>query len=123
MLVTTINNGYQLQQLFREYERENYFSPEGFDALYDYLDEYSDRMREPFMVDVIGICGDFTEYESYKELYNDYSYSYNNKSKTFDELETDNELDDFKEWLNDNTLVIEVADYKGDVMGIIIQCF
>lgn len=123
MLVTTINNGCQLQQLFREYGRENYFSPEGFDALYDYLDEYSDATGEPLEIDVIGICGDFTEYESYKELYNDYSYSYNNESKTFDELETDSELDDFKEWLNDNTLVIEVTDYKGDVIGIIIQCF
>ena len=123
MLVTTIDNGYQLQQLFREYGRENCFSPEGFDALYDYLDEYSDDMGEPFAVDVIAICGEFTEYESYKELYNDYSYSYNNSSKSFEELEADNELDDFKEWVNDSTLVIEVTNYKGDVTGIIIQCF
>ena len=123
MLVTTIDNGCQLQQLFREYGRENYFSPEGFDALYDYLDEYSNDIGEPFKVDVIAICGEFTEYESYKELYNDYSYSYNNSSKSFDELETANELDDFKEWLNDSTIVIEVTDYKDDVIGIIIQCF
>ena len=123
MLVTTIGNGCQLQQLFREYGRENYFSPEGFDALYDYLDEYSNDIGEPFKVDVIAMCGEFTEYESYKELYNDYSYSYNNSSKSFDELETANELDDFKEWLNDSTIVIEVTDYKDDVIGIIIQCF
>ena len=123
MLVTTIDSGCQLQQLFREYGRENYFSPEGFDALFDYLDEYSNEMSEPFKVDVIGICGDFTEYESYRELYNDYSYSYNEESKSFNELVTDNELDDFKEWVSDNTLVIEVTDYKDDVTGIIIQCF
>ena len=123
MLVTTIGNGCQLQQLFREYGRENYFSPEGFDALYDYLDKYSNDIGEPFKVDVIAMCGEFTEYESYRELYNDYSYSYNNSSKSFDELETANELDDFKEWLNDSTIVIEVTDYKDDVIVIIIQCF
>lgn len=123
MLVTTINNGCQLQQLFREYGRESYFSPEGFDALFDYLDKYSDETDEPFVVDVMAICGDFTEYESYRELYNDYSYSYNRKSKSFEELVTDNELDNFKEWVSDSTLVIEVTDYKGDVIGIIIQCF
>lgn len=123
MLITTIDNGCQLQQLFREYGRENYFSPEGFDALYDYLDEYSDEMSEPFVVDVIAICCDFTEYESYKGLYNDYSYSYNKESKSFEQLEADNELDDFKKWIGDRTTLIEVTDYKDDIIGIIIQCF
>lgn len=123
MLVTTIDNGYQLEQLFRECGRENYFSYEGFNALYDYLDEYSDEVGEDFKVDVIALCCDFTEYSGWEELYDNYSYSYNNESKTFEELEEDNELDDFKEWIQDRTTVIEVTDYKNNVVGIIIQNF
>lgn len=123
MLVTTIDNAYQLEELFRKYGRENHFSYEGFNALYDYLDEYSDEMNEPFEVDVIALCCDFTEYSDWEELYNNYSYSYNDKSKTFEELEEDGELDNFKEWVQDRTTVIEVTDYKNNIVGIIIQNF
>ena len=123
MLVTTIDNGYQLEQLFRECGRETHFSYEGFNALYDYLEEYSDEVGEDFKVDVIALCCDFTEYSGWKELYENYSYSYNNESKTFEELEEDDELDDFKEWVQDRTTVIEVTDYKNNIVGIIIQCF
>ena len=123
MLVTTIDNSYQLEQLFRECGRENHFSYEGFNALYDYLDEYSDEVGEDFKVDVIAICCDFTEYESWEDLYNNYSYSYNNESETFEELEKNNGLDDFKEWVQDRTIVIEAKDYKGSLVGVIVQCF
>lgn len=123
MLVTTIDNAYQLEQLFRECGRENHFSYEGLNALYDYLDEYSDEVGEDFKVDVIALCCDFTEYSGWEELYNNYSYSYNNESKTFEELEEDNELDDFKEWVQDRTTVIDVTDYKNNIVGIIIQNF
>ena len=123
MLVTTIDNAYQLEQLFKECGRENHFSPEGFDALYDYLYDYSEDVGENFNIDVIAICCDFTEYSGWEELYNNYSYSYNNESKTFEELEEDNELNDFIKWVQDRTTVIEVTDYKNNLVGIIIQCF
>lgn len=123
MLVTTIDNAYQLEQLFREYGREKHFSYAGFNALYDYLEEYSEGTGEDFKIDVIALCGDFTEYESWEEIYNNYSYSYNSESKTFEELEEEGELDDFKEWVQDRTEVIECTNYEDNVVGIIIQCF
>lgn len=123
MLVTTIDNAYQLEQLFRECGRGDHFSYEGFDALYDYLEEYSDCTGEDFKIDVIALCCDFTEYESWEDLYNDYSYSYNDKSKTFEELEEEGELDDFKEWVQNRTTVIKCTDYKNNLVGIIIQYF
>ena len=123
MLVTTIDNAYQLEQLFREYGREDHFSYEGFNALYNYLEEYSECTGEDFKIDVIALCCDFTEYESWEKIYNDYSYSYNNESKTFEELEEESELEDFKEWVENRTTVIECTDYQDNVVGIIIQCF
>lgn len=123
MLVTTIDNAHQFEQLFREYGREDHFSYEGFKALYDYLEEFSECIGENYKIDVIALCCDFTEYESWEKIYNDYSYSYNNESKTFEELEEEDELDDFKEWVQDRTTVIECTDYEDNVVGIIIQCF
>ena len=119
MLVTTIDNGYQLEQLFRECGREKHFSIEGFDALYDYLYDYSEDVGEDFKVDVIALCCDFTEYSDWEELYNEYSYSYNNEEESWED--TDQEV--FKEWVQDRTTVIEVTDYKNNLVGIIIQCF
>lgn len=43
---------------FKEYGREDNFSREALDALYDYLEE----IDENFELDVIGICCDYTEY-------------------------------------------------------------
>ena len=123
MLVRTIDNAYQLEQLFRECGREDHFSYEGINALYDYLEELSDCTGEDFKVDVIALCCDFTEYENWEELYNNYSSSYNDKSKTFEELEEQDELDNFKEWVQDNTTVIEITNYKNNVVGVIVQCF
>ena len=119
MLVTTINNAYQLERLFREYGRENHFSYGGFDALYNHLDEFSNEIGEPFEVDVIGLCCDFTEYSGWEELYNNYSYSYNNKKEGWE----DTDRESFMEWVNERTTVIEVTNYKNDIVGVIIQNF
>lgn len=119
MLVTTIDNGYQLEQLFKECGRDNHFSYYGYQAMYDYLDQLSDDMGEDFKVDVIAICCDFTEYSDWEELYNEYTYSYNNEEETWEE--TDQEA--FKEWIQNNTTVIECTDYKDNLAGVIIQCF
>lgn len=119
MLVTTIDNGYQLEQLFREYGRANHFSYEGFNALYDYLYDFSEDIGEDFKIDVIALCCDFTEYSDWEEVYQNYSYSYNRESGSWCEINQD----DFIEWVHDRTQVIECCNYKNELVGIILQCF
>lgn len=119
MLVTTIDNSYQLEQLFKDYGREHHFSYEGFQALYDYLDQFSEDIGEDVKIDVIALCCDFTEYDSWEELYKNYSYSYNREAEDWE----DTNQEAFKEWVYERTQVIEVTNYKEDVVGVIIQCF
>lgn len=119
MLVTTIDNACQLQELFKEYGREDHFSYEGYQAMFDYLDSLSDDIGEDFKVDVIAICCDFTEYEGWEDLYNDYTHSYNNEEESWED--TDQEA--FKEWVQDRTTAIECIDYKDNITGVIVQCF
>lgn len=121
MLTITIDNDCQLQQLFEEYGRGGQFSNLGFRALYRYLDDLSDDIGQDIHIDVIGLCCDFTEYESLDELYDDYNYSYNGITN---EPLADPEA--FMEWLEARTTVIPVTMFNGEedeIKGYIIQVF
>jgi len=73
---------------------------DGLSALFDYLIDYEDSTGEELALDVIGLCCDFSQYDSIEDVQVDYD---NIKS-----------LDDLK----DNTQVIEYDNGK-----LIIQQF
>lgn len=66
-------NKYEFIEAFRQSEeRQDQYSYEALDALYDYLDEidhYSD-----YLFDMIAICCEWTEYDSIEEAVKDYGY-------------------------------------------------
>ncbi len=99
MIIKTVNE-YDFVNEFRAYEREN-FTREALVALFEYLEDYSEDTDEPLELDVIGLCCDFSEYESFEEIQGAYS-----------NLEIDS-LDALRE----HTTVIEFK------YGIIVQDF
>lgn len=110
---TTVSNC-DFHDAFRQAGRENNFSYEGLNALFDYFEEYEDSTGEEIELDVVAICCEFTEYEDIKELakqYPDYIIWENDDETEIDEEAT---LDNFC----DNTQVIELKNG-----GIIIQDF
>lgn len=62
-----INNDYDLQRYFEEYGRGEQFSPYGFKALFEYLEQYEEETGESLTVDPVGLSCDFTEYDSARE--------------------------------------------------------
>lgn len=72
----TINSHYQFERLFREANRENQFSREGLNALFDYLEELEQDCGEEFDIDVIGICCDFCEYDNIEDFRSYYGAEY-----------------------------------------------
>jgi len=55
-------------------ERKTQFTFNALTALYDYLDEYRDLMSvTAYTFDMIGICCDFTEYDTIEEAAKEYS--------------------------------------------------
>ena len=52
--------------------RPDNFSYEGLHALFDYFEELSYDIGQPIEFDPISICCDFREYESFKQLQEDY---------------------------------------------------
>ena len=74
MLVKTVNFNDFLEE-FKNYGREEQFSYEGKKALFDYLNDLSEDIGEPIELDIIGLCCDYTEYDSLEEFLNDYGYT------------------------------------------------
>ena len=104
---------------FRRMGREDQFSREALEALFNYLEDYEQDTGEDIELDVIGLCSDFTEYGTAVEAAADYGFT--------TELEADdyNSPEDFeeakeseaREWLEDRTIVIDFDN------GLIIRNF
>lgn len=81
---------------FEKHGRENQFSYEGKKALFDYLNQLSEDIREPIELDVIAICCDFTEYGCLEEFTDAYGY-------TVGEVDSIDDIQDY-------TIVIKIDD-------------
>ena len=103
-------NDTQLYHDLKKMDRDN-FSYEGAKALMEYLDQLSEDMGENIEYDPIAFCCDYAEYTEceFKDLAKEYNQDFGN-GEDFDN-------DAMKEWLNDNTTVIE---FQG---GIIVGEF
>jgi len=85
MLVKKVSFNDFLEE-FEKYGRENQFSYDGKKALFDYLEELSEDLGEPMELDIIGLCCEFTEYQSLQEFNDDYGYTIN-EINSIDEIE------------------------------------
>ena len=104
---------------FRRMGRENQFSREALEALFEYIENYEEDTGIRVELDVLGLCCEFTEYTTAVEAASDYGFT--------TELEADdyNSPEDFeeakeseaREWLEDRTTVIS---FDG---GLIIKNF
>ena len=104
---------------FRRMGREDQFSREALEALFEYIENYEEDTGIRVELDVIGLCCEFTEYTTAVEAASDYGFT--------TELEADdyNSPEDFeeakeseaREWLEDRTIVIDFDN------GLIIQNF
>ena len=64
---------YDFRAAFTDYDRADQFSYDGLNALFDWLSEMSDDCTEPYELDVIALCCEFTEYSDFSEIYDNYS--------------------------------------------------
>lgn len=109
MIVENIFNGDVLKEAFARYGRGTQFSRTGFDALFEMLDEYSNATGEPLVLDPIGICCDWTEYESLKDAAKEYGF------------EGEAEESDLLEYINDETYALRL-EYPDGTVGVLVQC-
>jgi hypothetical protein len=94
MIIQTIDTASQFRDAFHKMDRGNQFSYEGFQALFDYLEEITQGC-EPLELDPIALCCDFSEY-TIEDLQREYP-----------DNGTDEEL---LEYLQNHTHLIPVSD-------------
>ena len=99
-IVQSINNVYQFREAFRLAGRNDQFSYEGLEVLFDYLENYSDETGEPVELDVVGLCCDYYE-SSIQELID----NYNIDVSEVDEDDPDSIIEVVREYLEDSTSV------------------
>ena len=61
------------QRAFTDCNREDNFSYEALQALFNWIEEYEEDIGEEIELDVIALCCEFTEYESLEELQESYT--------------------------------------------------
>ena len=77
---------YRFCEAFADYGRKDNFSYEGLEALFNYLTEVEDDTGNEFELDVIGLCCDYTEYESIDEFNSDYGKEYGSMNEIEDTI-------------------------------------
>jgi len=97
---------YEFVNEFHSMGRGNQFTNAGLLGLYEMLEQFEDETGEPFVLDVIALCVDYTEYGDAIECVNEC---------TTEQFEDES---DALEWLRDRTYTIEL-----DNGGVIIQNF
>jgi predicted ATPase len=110
-MVQTINV-YSFRDAFEKMGRKDQFSYEGLGVIYE-LEEERNEGRT-YELDVIGLCGDYREYEDYIELYKEYSNLFGDDEPMVRLLLSEEEI---LETIEKYTLV---RKFEG---GIIIQAF
>ena len=100
-IVQSINSAYQFQEAFRLAGREDQFSYEGLDVLFNYLEELSEDTGEPVELDVIALCCEY-----YESSINEIIAQYN-----IDTSYIEGDEDEIKE------MVREYLEYKTLVCG------
>ena len=104
---------------FRRMGRENQFSREALEALFEYIENYEEDTGIRVELDVVGLCCEFTEYETAVEAAEDYGFASELEAEDYEDSDSyeDANEDEAIEWLQDRTEVINFDS------GLIIQNF
>lgn len=91
---------------FKQLSRKDQFSYEALEAIFDYLEEYSDSTGEPVEFDIVWICCDWAE-AHWSDIAREYSIDLNDFA---DDTDDDERIQAVYEFISDNTTVINLGE-------------
>jgi hypothetical protein len=101
-IVQTLDK-YSFVRAFEESSRKDQFSSEALEAIFEYMEEYSDSTGENVEFDIVGICCEWTEMP-WQEVVQSYGLDLSH-------CETDDErIDAVEEYLQDETQSVRLSD-------------
>lgn len=90
---------------FKQSSRKDQFSYEALEAIFDYLEEYSDSTGEPVEFDMVGICCEWAE-AHWSEIATDHGILFD------DEMTEEDKQEAVSDFLCDETQFVELSDGK-----------
>lgn len=112
MITTVYRNDFH--DAFKQAGRENNFSHEGLNILFDYFESYEDDTGEAIELDVIAICCEYTE-ASAREIAENYDYF---DEEELDEMDAQELADEVREKLEYNTMICGEYEAEGETFFI-----
>ena len=112
-------DSFMFADALRRMGREDQFSREALEALFEYIENYEEDTGIRVELDVVGLCCEFTEYTTAVEAASDYGFTTELEAEDYEDVESyeDAKEEEALEWLQDRT---EVINFDG---GLIIQNF
>ena len=71
------------QRAFIDANRAHSFTNEGLDGLYEYLEGFDDSRGEEYELDVIELCGEYSEYASVDKYLAEYGHSTETEAREY----------------------------------------
>lgn len=91
---------------FTHSSRKDQFSYEALEAIFDYLEDYSDSTGEPVELDIVGICCEWSE-ANWSDIARDYSIDLNDHA---DDTDDEERIQTVYEFISDNTTTIDLGN-------------
>ena len=101
-IVQTLDK-YSFVDAFKQSSRKDQFSHEALEAIFDYLEEYSESTGEPVEFDIVGICCDWAE-AHWSEIASDYGILFD------DEMTEDDKQEAVSDFLCEETQFVELSN-------------
>jgi len=95
---TTVNL-HQFRDAFRSHGRQNTFSYEGLEVLFDYIESLEEDTGEETELDVVALCCEYAE-EDFEDIANNYCIDLSDCEDEEEKIEA------VEEYLNDNTMIV-----------------
>ena len=95
-IVMTIDK-HDFADAFKRYNRQDQFSPEGLEVLFDYLDNLSEDTEEPIELDVVALCCEYYE-SSVEDIVRDYNIDCTIDGEPMDEEEIKETVREYLEY-------------------------
>lgn len=105
MIYKTLNR-YEFVREFDVMNRSENFTPTAREALFDFYEELSDGTGDPFVLDVIAVCCDWTEYTA-EELAEDHGTPGAPIEDVLAELAGDQDVITVEHWRKPDTYLIQ----------------
>lgn len=108
MAITQTISRYNIIDIAKQYKRLDNFGYDGWQKLFDYMEELSESCGEDIELDIVAWCCDYAMFNSAQEVFDNYDTLITQEE--WDEKDDDEKLEAIEEFLQDNTAVVCCED-------------